>query len=238
MISTQRLLALGAAAALIPAGAQASPLQIDFSADAGTQAGWEGLGGTADASSKNGTFTGYTELAAGNITVALTGLEFNRTFTNGGSGVDFPGTDLDAMYGDMLFRNDNSTTVNVTITGLLAGTYTMTVHSLINTPNPGKFDLNVQDADSPLFSQSVVDDEVQGTGTASTFNPNVIEFEVVSNGTDPVILQMAQGTVATSGGTTGGWFGYSGLEIEVVPEPSSLALLAMGGLMIARRRRG
>lgn len=235
MFKPQRSLALGAVACLIASGVQASPLQIDFSADAGTQAGWEGLGGTADGPSKNGTFSGYTDLAAGDITVSLTGLEFNRTFTNGGSGVDFPGTDLDAMYGDMLFRNDDSTTVNVTITGLLAGTYTMTVHSLINTPSPGKFDLNVQDADSPAFSQSVVDDLVQGTGTASTFNPNVIEFDVLSNGTDPVILQMARGTEATSGGTTGGWFGYSGLEIEVVPEPSSLALLAMGGLMILRR---
>ncbi|MEO0475636.1 MAG: PEP-CTERM sorting domain-containing protein [Planctomycetota bacterium] len=224
--------------AVLTAGIHAAPLQIDFGADAGTQAGWEGLGGTADGSSQSGTFSGYTDLAIGDIDVALTGLEFNRRHNNGNSNVDFPGTDLDAMYGDMLFRNDDGATVNVTISGLQAGTYSITVHSLIDTSAPGKFDLNVQDANSPAFGQSVEDDVDQGTGNASTFSPNVITFEVVSNGTDDIILQMVQGTVTTSGGTTGGWFGYSGLEIEVVPEPSSLALLGLGALMIAGRRRG
>jgi len=233
------LLATGTAVSLFAFSSQAAPLQIDFSSDAGTQAGWEALGGTADGSSKNGTYSGYTDLAVGNITVTLTGLEFNRGYNNGtGAGTDFVGTDLDALYSDLLFRNDNGATVNVTIAGLKAGTYEITTHHLIATPNPGDFDLNVQDADSPAFGQSV-GNFVQGTGVgggSGSFNPNVITFEVESNGMDNIVLQMVQGT-PTSGGNTGGWFGYNGVEIEVVPEPSSLALLSMGGLMIARRRR-
>jgi len=37
-------------------------------------------------------------------------------------------------------------------------------------------------------------------------------------------------------GDTNNWL--SGYSLQVVPEPSSLALLGLGGLLIARRRRG
>jgi hypothetical protein len=235
MFTKQTLSAL-AGSTVIAIGAQAAPLLVDFGEDAGTQAGWEGLGGTADGPSKAGVFSGYSDLSTGNITVTLTGLEFNRRSNNGGSNTDFPGTTLDAMYNDMLFRNDGSTTVNVTIANLKAGTYQITTHHLVNTPEPGKFILDVQDADSPAFGQSVGTFD-QGTGDGSSFDPNVITFNVVSNGSDDIILRMTQGTPATNGGTTGGWFGFNGMEIDV-PEPSSLALLGLGGLLIARRRRG
>ena len=218
----------------LPAAQASSLLQIDFSSDAGTQSGWEGLGGTADATSANGMFSGYTGLAAGNITVNVTGLEFNRRHDNTSFDTNFPTTTLDDMYGDMLFRNDNSTTVDITISGLLAGTYQITTHHLINTPSPGDFDIDVQDADSPSFSQSL-GNFAQGTGNASSFDPNVIVFNVVSNGSDDIILRMTQGT-PSSGGTTGGWFGYSGIEITI-PEPSTALLGVFGGLLLLRRRR-
>ena len=42
----------------------------------------------------------------------------------------------------------------------------------------------------------------------------------------------------TNGGSNPTYHTYDNLLIEGVPEPSSLALLGLGGLMIARRRRG
>jgi len=185
---------------------------------------------------KTGTYSGYTDLAADDITVTLSGLEFNRRYDNGGVNDDFPGTTLDAMYGDLLFRNDDSQTVDVTISGLLAGTYEFTTYHLIQDVSPTaqtQFDFLVQDADSPAFGQNVGNFEM-GEGGTSSFLPTVITFNVESNGTDDVILRMDATTIA-GGGNTGGWFGMNGLEI--VPEPSSLSLLGLGGLLLLRRRR-
>jgi hypothetical protein len=223
----KQILAALATSAVIATGADAAPLQIDFSTVAGGQSGWETINGTG---SPSGTFSGYSSLGAGNITVSLSNIEFNRLYKNGTSGPfdDFPGTDLDAMYGDLLFRNDNGATVDVTISGLQAGTFQITTHHLIATPNPGDFDLFVQDADNPGFGQFVGNFD-QGTGSTTTFNPNVITFDVFSNGVDDIILRMEQGT-PTTGGNTGGWFGFNGLEIAAVPEPTSVACWSILGL--------
>jgi hypothetical protein len=93
----------------------------------------------------------------------------------------------------------------------------------------------VQDADSPAFGQ-LVGNFPMGLGNTSTFDPTVITFEVESNGSDDIIVQM-DATVIGTGGNTGGWYGYNGMEIDVIPEPSSLALLGLGGLALLRRRR-
>ncbi len=118
--------------------------------------------------------------------------------------------------------------------GLKAGTYTITTHHLNATNTPSRFDLDVQDADSPAFSQSAAADIPMGLGSATSFNPTVITFEVVSNGTDPIILRMTD-TFIGSGGNTGGWWGINGMEI--IPEPSTALLGALGMLALLRRRR-
>ena len=47
------------------------------------------------------------------------------------------------MYADILARNTAGGTINLTISGLKAGTFQVTTHHLINTPNPGTFALDV-----------------------------------------------------------------------------------------------
>lgn len=227
-----------AALALLPGTAMSAILlQVDFSTQAGTQAGWESLGGTATGT-LNGSFSGYTGLSDGNVTMSVTNIQFNRLYRNGTNqpADDFPGTDLDAMYSDLVFRNnDTGGPIDITITGLRAGRYQITTHHL-NAPNtPSRFDLDVQDADSPAFGQSAAADVPMGLGNTTTFNPTVITFDVMSNGIDPIILRMSPTFIGT-GGNTGGWWGINGMEI-LAPEPSTVLLLGLGFLTFLRRRR-
>jgi hypothetical protein len=238
---TLRLVALGAALALLASGVQAATLQVDMSTGAGlaAQAGWESISGTG---APSGTFSGYTDLAAGNITVSLSNISYDRLYRNGFTDAtpdDFPGTDLDEMYGDLLFRNNASAPIDITISGLKAGTYQVTTHHLHagGAVTPSEFDLDVQDADSPAFGQSVGNFTMGlGLGGSTTFDPTVVMFNVESNGTDPIILRM-NATFIGTGGNTGGWYGFNGLEIDVVPEPASLASGLLGLTLIGLRRR-
>lgn len=224
--------------------AQAASLLIDFNrngAGAVTQTGWQSYSQPTGNTSQ--IYSGFTDLSTtGNLTISVTGIAFERFYNNSGTTPDSTnvigstGAVLTDMYRDLIFRNNTSDEVEITVTGLKAGTYTFTTHHLYNSGDPSQFNLNVQDADSSAFSQ-VVGSYTMGTAsTVSTvpFNPTVISFDVVSNGTDPITLQMV-GTTLSSTGTTGGWFGINGLEI--VPEPSSLTLLGLGCLLFLRRRR-
>ncbi|MFK7789783.1 MAG: hypothetical protein AB8C95_09865, partial [Phycisphaeraceae bacterium] len=83
MLTTKHFVALIGATALT-FGSQAAPLQIDFSADAGTQFGWAGLGGTGDGATKSGTFMGFTDLATGDIAVT----DLTATTAKTASGAD------------------------------------------------------------------------------------------------------------------------------------------------------
>lgn len=229
-----RLAAFGIAILMLVTTAQAS-LLVDFSTLASGQSGWETINGTG---SPNGTFSGYDSLAgAGNdITVTASNIAFNRRYDNSGVNDDIPGTTLDAMYGDILFRNNDSATVDVTISGLLAGTFEITTYHLIDSPSPGQFNLIKTDDNGTTTVGNFTMGSYIAPPNLSPFNPTIITFSVTSNGIDDIVLQMDE-TVASSGGNTGGWYGYNGMEI-VVPEPASLALLGLGSvIMLSRKRR-
>ncbi len=222
--------------------AQGALFQLDFSSRQTQASPWETINGTG---TPTGTYSGYTDFSAGDLTVSASNIVFNRNFNNSSGTADFPGTSLDNMYVDMLFRNDITQDIDITIEGLKAGTYNITTHHMTGASlgvTVPAFNLLVTDSGSAGFSQnegnfSMGISGAGGVAAYADFAPTVVTFEVTSNGTDDVIVRIDPTSVNPAGGTLN-WVGLSGLEIETVPEPSSTALLGLGALaLISRRRR-
>lgn len=203
----------------------ADRFKLDFDnggAPSPTQTGWEAFTETADANNKSASYSGYTDLASGDITITTSGVQFTRNYDNTNTAApDFPGTDLDRVYNDLILRNSTAATLNVSIAGLKAGTYQITTYHLvqaISSDRTAEFDLHVQDADSPSFSQWVGNFSMgkAHTTTGPIFAPTAPTFTVTSNGTDPIILRLT-GTYLNPQGGTLNWFGINGLEVRVPP---------------------
>jgi hypothetical protein len=127
---------------------------------------------------------------------------------------------LDEMYYDLIFRNDENATPQVSIGGLSAGTYRITTYHHITDSGATKtsFDLDVQDADSPAFGQAVGNFTMGNDLTG----PTIVTFDVTSNGSDPILLRLTANPLGPGG--TGNWFGFNGLEL-VIPADATPALL-------------
>ena len=224
------------------APAQAASLLIDFENSAGTtETGWQAFTDSGEANNKTMLFAADPAITGSNVSITTTGVEFTRNYNNGGSAPPaFWADDLDSVYNDLILRNDGSTTLNIAIGGLVAGTFDITTYHLVS-GNSGStvtsFDLDVDDADSAGFSQNVGTFSMGKANTVDFFSPTVNTFEVTSNGTDPVTLRLTVDVLGPGG--TGNWMGVNGLEIANVapiPEPSSTALLGLGGLALIMRR--
>ncbi len=71
-----------------------------------------------------------------------------------------------------------------------------------------------------------VDEHVTGTGDA----PSEALFSIVSNGVDDIIIEIAAGS------TGNGYTFINGFSTDLVPEPATMALLGLGGLLLRRRK--
>lgn len=137
--------------------------------------------------------------------------------TSGGSA---PPEFVDSVTTDLLFNNST-----VTITGLDSSL----TYNLYSTSHGGGAGFDGRNEAHTVTGDAVYGPSVLNRG-ASRLGAFHSFLGVKPNGSGTIVLQMT----ATDGSNNPA---FNGLLINVVPEPSSLALLGLGGLMAMRRRR-
>lgn len=230
----QPFFACASAVTTLLAGSSASAaiLAVDFN-DGGsaapnfTQGGFIGLAVGQTASSYN------SGSLAGPYTVSLSGLSGARLRAQ-----PTPGTPVAPLYADFVFRSDNNVdtadSFTLTVEGLEASTtYDVTFYA---------FDGNNFTDRSQTYAPV---GDTQGQTAVATFgsinNSGAIPDELSDYAVTVRLTTNANGSFSYSvTGTTGnGQFpALNGFEVNAVPEPASMALLASGAAMMFVRRRG
>ena len=133
-----------------------------------------------------------------------------------------------ALMRDWLFTNGSN--LGVRIKGLAAGEYT--VYALVKEPTASTrtYDvgIGVDTDDTTALGDLTTQSIAAGLPETWTAGTNYVAQAVTVSSTDDWIVIITDPTNASFGTLQG---------FQIVPEPSSLALLGMGGLLIARRRR-
>ncbi|MFC4994915.1 PEP-CTERM sorting domain-containing protein [Rubritalea tangerina] len=208
---------------------------------AGNTAGAE-LAGYWNTLGRDGTGKSGTDIA--NLlddTGASSGVGITQSAAQGGwysSASGFSGT-----IGNNFMTNfaDASGAYNYTFTGLNAGVgavYDVIIYSARGFSNTGvtKFDVNGETL--YLTNESMVGDytesgwATQGEAENNLSSGNYVRFRNVS--LDTLVVGIEGLDDATNGGTLAA---VNGIQIVAVPEPSSVALLGLGGIALVLRRR-
>ena len=233
IMNTKKILALlisGVFATTMASQGAVIIMQVQTTTDlAGTaaQAGWDLVDGDRALSSISGVVDG--------VTITVTGVGRSA----GGDGgsytvVNHTDGDLDNLLRGGRITNSAATDITLTLEGLADGDY------LITTYHHATFDL----------SDGILDFDVNLTDANGT-DVLVHNDLAISHGTSVTTADLAAPVTAftVSGGndvsltfagvifTTNDMLVLNGFELSAVPEPSSTALLGLGGLALALRRR-
>lgn len=220
--------------------AQAATLQVDIgiSDNPLLQSGWsEWNTSTAFNATVESTTFAYADTTDGTLDASLTPLTDGGGRNYGIGNVSDPGNlTIPDVWADLYFtNNNNSDELELKLDDLKAGTYTFTSYSYaspLNSGDSGTVSVFVGGIDTTLDVTMVT-----GATTAANLDTNAtVSFQFsVPNDDDTV-------SIVYKDFASGDSFGINGFELEaasVVPEPSALALAALGllGLMGVRRRR-
>lgn len=243
MFCKSQILTAACSASLLATSASGTVIQIDVgrSDSITTDTGWNNLNNGAN----SGTFAtdfGVTDMV--DSTGAATAIDIRVDSTGGGSwagsGADFLGTapspfntaPTNAIKDSMFIRG---TSVDIVISDLTAG-YTYGLLLWGARGNNGE----VVDADI-VFTVTDGTGTYEGSYADGLNNPTVVSFaDLVADVNGEITITYEGETVAglPSNATSSESGALNVIQLtETVPEPGSLALLSLGGLLVARRRR-